>query len=196
MIGGPQSAGPGTAAAAAEAQQTDTLAQRIGRQANPSPGLFYCSRSMPATNAPSGSRTVASGAFDRDDRSVETFLTQSAAPRSVRRRAMTRAGRPPTADRRDLPAYSRWSLRRAISCRPRSAADERRVSVRHDQDCLRGHERHPLMAANGDRLKAMFFLGRCVPRQRPHALASVQLASSPTRCHGLAIFTIGSNDRT
>jgi hypothetical protein len=69
-----KSAGPDTAAAAAEARTVDTLGRRIDRQAKSSPVSFqafvavYVGRECLGQNS--------------DDRSVETFPTQSAAAAS------------------------------------------------------------------------------------------------------------------
>jgi hypothetical protein len=77
-------AGPGAAAAAAEARTVDTLGRRIERQAKSSPVSFQVA--VHAGRECLG-HVLARGktgfkAFDRDDRSVETFPTQSAAAAS------------------------------------------------------------------------------------------------------------------
>jgi hypothetical protein len=81
-----KSAGPGTAAAAAEALKVDTLGRRIDRQAKSSPVSFQAFVAVHIGREFLGhvlARAKARfEAFDRDDRSVETFPTQSAAAAS------------------------------------------------------------------------------------------------------------------
>ena len=75
-----KSAGPGTAAAAAEALKVDTLGRRIDRQAKSSPVSFQAFVAVRVGLGHVLARAKARfEAFDRDDRSVETFPTQSAA---------------------------------------------------------------------------------------------------------------------
>jgi hypothetical protein len=82
-----KSAGPGTAAAAAEALKVDTLGRRIDRQARSSPVSFqafvavYVGRECLGQVLPRGKAGFE--AFDRDDRSVGIFSTQSAAAASL-----------------------------------------------------------------------------------------------------------------
>jgi len=77
-----KSAGPGTAAAAAEARTVDTLGRRIDRQAKSSPVSFQAFVALHVGReflAHFLARVKARfEAFDHDDRSAETFPTQSA----------------------------------------------------------------------------------------------------------------------
>ena len=82
-----KSAGPGTAAAVAEAQKIDTLGPRIDRQAKSSSISFQATVAVYAGRECLG-HIVACGkgvfeAFDYDDRSVGIFPTQSAAAASL-----------------------------------------------------------------------------------------------------------------
>jgi len=82
-----KSAGPGTAAAVAEAQKIDTLGPRIDRQAKSSPLSFqgpvavYVGRECLGHIVACGKGVFA--AFDCDDRSVGICPTQSGAAASL-----------------------------------------------------------------------------------------------------------------
>jgi hypothetical protein len=82
-----KSAGPGTAAAAAEAQKVDALGRRIDREAKSSFVSFqaivavYAGRECLGQVLPRGKAGFE--AFDRDDRSVGIFSTQSAVAASL-----------------------------------------------------------------------------------------------------------------
>ena len=82
-----KSAGPGTAAAAAEAQKVDTLGPRIDRKAKSSPVSFQAMVAVYAGRERLGhvlARDKAGfEAFDRDERSIGIFPTQSAAAASL-----------------------------------------------------------------------------------------------------------------
>jgi hypothetical protein len=80
-------AGPGTAAAVAKAQKVETLGRRIDREAKSSPVSFQATVAV-YTGRESLGHVLAPGkggfeAFHRDERSVGTFPTQSAAAASL-----------------------------------------------------------------------------------------------------------------
>ena len=80
MIGGPQKRGPRHRSGGSRGPKVDTLGRRIDRQAKSSPVSFQAFVAVRVGLGHVLARAKARfEAFDRDDRSVETFPTQSAA---------------------------------------------------------------------------------------------------------------------